>query len=224
MLFRTEYVTFFYRNPLVTQRLPSPLLSLATFQLEGHGSSTDRVWLSPYGVLQWTLMLNVPSWFRDDRVHLDAAVHIVSLAVVEACRPLLDVQHRQRLGLKWPNDIYIAAGAQEPLEKVGGVIVELIPETGQGGTRRILIGQLITLTYNMANPLAPGCGLDVCNTRPLPALERFVDPQLRHGKLPMELVAARIMARLSIVWEQFSQAGFSFAPFKTRYTDALLHK
>lgn len=224
MLFRTEYVTFFYRNPLVAQNLPSPLLSLATFQLEGIGSSADRVWLSPYGVLQWTLMLDLPSRFNDDRVHLDAAIHIVSLAVVEACRPLLHVQHRHRLGLKWPNDIYIAAGAQGPFEKVGGVIVELIPETEQGGTRRILIGQLITLTYNMANFLAPGCGLDVCNTRPLPALEEFVDPQLRDGKLPMELVAARIMARLSIVWEQFLKADFSFAPFETQYTNALLHK
>ena len=221
MSFRTEYVTCFSRNPLVAQKLPSPLLSLATFQLEGIGSSTDRVWLSPYGVLQWTLMLDVPTQFGRNRAHLDAAVHIVSLAVIEACRPLLGVEHRRRLGLKWPNDIYIAS---ERLEKVGGVIVELIPETEPGGTRRILIGQLITLTYNLANFLAPGCGLDVCNSGPLPALERFVDPLLRDGKLPMELVAARIMAQLSIAWEQFSQYDFSFGPFKAQYTNALLHK
>ena len=224
MLFRTEYVTCFYRNPLIAQKLPSPLLSLATFQLEGIGSSTDRVWLSPYGVLQWTLMLDVPSRFGHNTVHLDAAVHIVGLAVVEACRPLLGEEYRKNLGLKWPNDIYIASGAPKRLEKVGGVIVELIPETEPGGARRILIGQLITLTYNLANFLVLGCGLDVCNSRPLPALEQFVDPQLRDGKLPMELVAARIMARLSIVWEQFSQTGFSFAPFKSQYTNALLHK
>ena len=169
-------------------------------------------------------MLDVPTRFGHDRAHLDAAVNVVSLAVVEACRPLLGEEHRRSLGLKWPNGIYIATGAPKRLENVGGVIVELIPETEPGGTRRILIGQLITLTYNMANFLAPGCALDVCNTRPLPALEEFVDPRLRDGKLPMELVAARIMARLSIVWEQFSQTDFSFAPFKTQYTNSLLHK
>lgn len=164
-------------------------------------------------------MLDVPNRFQST-AHLDAAVHIVSLAVVEACRPLLGVAHRHRLGLKWPNDIYIDSGADEQrLEKVGGVLVELIPGTGLEGTKRILIGQLITLTYTMANFLAPGCGLDVCNSRPLPALEQFAD-----GKLSMELVAAKIMAHLSIVWEQFSNNGFSFAPFKTKYTDALLHK
>ena len=169
-------------------------------------------------------MLDVPSRFGRNRVHLDAAVHIVGLAVVEACRPLLGEEHRRSLGLKWPNDIYIASGSLARLEKVGGIIVELIPETEPGGTRRILIGQLITLTYNLANFLAPGCGLDVCNSRPLPALEEFVDPRLGDGRLPMELVAARIMARLSIAWEQFSQHDFSFAPFKTQYTNALLHK
>jgi biotin-(acetyl-CoA carboxylase) ligase len=92
-------------------------------------------------------MLEVPSWF--DTAQLDAAVHLVSLVVVEACRPLLDGAHRPRLGLKWPNDIYIASGtgATERFEKVGGVLGELIPEPvseeqGPRGTRRILIGQV----------------------------------------------------------------------------------
>ena len=169
-------------------------------------------------------MLDVPTEFRHT-AYLDAAVHIVSLAVVEACRPLLGVAHRQRLGLKWPNDIYIDSGTnEERLEKVGGVLVEPIPGSGLEGTDRLLIGRLITLTHNVADFLAPGCGLDVCNNRPLPALEQFADRRFRDGKLPMELVAARIMAQLSIAWEQFSDHGFSFAHFKTQYTDALLHK
>lgn len=169
-------------------------------------------------------MLDVPNEFRQT-AHLDAATHIVSLAVVEACRPLLGAAHRRRLGLKWPNDIYIDSGADgQRLEKVGGVLVELIQASDLEGTDRLLIGQLITLTYNMPNFLAPGCGLDVCNSRPLPALEQFADRRFRDGKLPMELVAARIMAQLSILWEQFSDHSFSFTHFKTRYTDALLHK
>lgn len=95
-------------------------------------------------------MLDVPSGFGTN-AHLDAVVHIVSLAVVEACRPLLDDEHRPRLGLKWPNDIYIKSEDDDRLEKVGGVLVELIPEPASEGTKRILIGQVITLTYNMAN-------------------------------------------------------------------------
>jgi len=140
----------FYRNPVIARRLPSPLLSLATFQLKGICSSTDRIWLSPYGVLQWTLMLDVPNNFGG-RAHLDAAVHVVSLAVVEACQPLLAAAHRPNLGLKWPNDIYIASGAGGRPEKVGGVLVELLPERVSEATKRILIGQTITLTYNVAD-------------------------------------------------------------------------
>ena len=97
-------------------------------------------------------MLDVPSGFGDNAsAHLDAAVHIVSLAVVQACRPLLDNEHRLRLGLKWPNDIYIESGDDGRLQKVGGVLVQLIPESASEGTKRILIGQVIKLTYHMAN-------------------------------------------------------------------------
>jgi biotin-(acetyl-CoA carboxylase) ligase len=94
-------------------------------------------------------MLEVPSRFGRSVQHLDAAVHIVSLAVVGACRPLLDDECTQQLGLKWPNDIYIAS--ERGHEKVGGVLVELIPGTESGQTRRILIGQVVTLTYITAN-------------------------------------------------------------------------
>jgi len=40
----------------------------------------------------------------------------------------------------------------------------------------------------------------------------------------MELVAARIMAQLSIAWEQFSQNHFSFEDFTVPYSNVLLHK
>jgi len=94
-------------------------------------------------------MLEVPSQFSRSVQSLDAAVRIVSLAVVEACRPLLREEYRLRLGLKWPNDIYIAS--ENSLEKLGGVLVEPLPGTVSGGTRRILIGQVINLPYNATN-------------------------------------------------------------------------
>ena len=131
----------FYRNPSITRLLPCPLLSVATFQLQGIGRNY-RPWLSPYGVLQFSLLLELPSHLEHLAENLDPFTHLFGMSVVEACRPFVS---NTTIGpaLKWPNDIY--AKVNNRLEKIGGIVVNTIPPTTQfGPVKRILIGEGIS--------------------------------------------------------------------------------
>jgi biotin---protein ligase len=101
--------------------LPSPLLSLATYQLSGRGRGSN-VWVSPLGCLQWSLLLRPPPEFPNNK--LVFIQYLVGLAVVEACRNVMG-ETGNCVVLKWPNDIYakIQGGEKEELRKIGGILV-----------------------------------------------------------------------------------------------------
>ena len=127
-----------YSNPSIANLLPCPLLSLATFQLQGVGRN-HRPWLSPYDILQWSLLLELPPGLEHLTQKLDPFMHLIGLTVVETCRLYLPITTASAIALKWPNDIY--ATVKGRLEKIGGIVVNSIPRTHSGSRNRIVIGK-----------------------------------------------------------------------------------
>ena len=127
-----------YSNPSIANLLPCPLLSLATFQLQGV-SQNHRPWLSPYGVLQWSLLLELPPGLEHMSKKLDPLMHLIGLTIVETCRLYLPISTASAVALKWPNDIY--ATIKGRLEKIGEIVVNNIPRTLSGSRNRIVIGK-----------------------------------------------------------------------------------
>jgi len=126
-----------YRNLRIASILPCPLLSVATFQLQGVGRNY-KPWLSPFGVLQWSLLLELPPNLEHLIQNLDPFTHLLGLTIVETCRRwLLDTENG--ISLKWPNDIY--GTLEGRYEKIGGIVVNSIPATQLGSRSRILIGE-----------------------------------------------------------------------------------
>ena len=127
-----------YSNPSIANLLPCPLLSLATFQLQAVGRN-HRPWLSPYGVLQWSLLLELPPGLEHLSKKSDPFVHLISLTVVETCRLYLPITTASAITLKWPSDIYAIVKGR--LEKIGEIVVNNIPRTLSGSRNRIVIGK-----------------------------------------------------------------------------------
>ena len=118
-------LTRFLRNPRLLSSLPTPLLSLASFQLAGRGRGSNT-WLSPAGCLQFSLLLRV-STADVPASRLVFVQYLFSLAVVEACRDkgILGSVGKQ-VRIKWPNDIYIVdMGEHNEKRKIGGVLVNM---------------------------------------------------------------------------------------------------
>ena len=119
---------FFVRNPQLLSKLPTPIVSLASYQLAGRGRGSN-VWLSPSGSLLFSLLLRV-SLFDFAASKLVFIQYLFSLAVAEACRAesVLGSKDGGRVRLKWPNDIYAVESDSEEVntenaKKIGGVIV-----------------------------------------------------------------------------------------------------
>jgi biotin-(acetyl-CoA carboxylase) ligase len=119
------------------------LLSLATFQLQGVGRNY-KPWLSPHGVLQWSLLLELPPKLEHLNRNTDLFTQLLGLTVVETCRRRFLGSAAPRLALKWPNDIYASVNDQR--EKIGGIVVNYIPATLSGPRNRILIGERTPLS------------------------------------------------------------------------------
>lgn len=98
------------------------------------------MWLSPYGCLQFSLALRIPS----AKVPMNKLVflqYIFSLAITEACRDEAVLgKCGEAVRIKWPNDIYadLGEGERREMVKIGGVLVNtgIINEDSQ-----IVIGE-----------------------------------------------------------------------------------
>ena len=123
--------------------LPTPLVSLATYQLAGRGRGANA-WLSPSGCLQFSLLLRLSlSTFPASK--LVFVQYLFALAVAEACRDesvLGDAAAPVRL--KWPNDIYAVLGSDGGLKKIGGILVNT---SFEGGNVDIVIGKDLHLFF-----------------------------------------------------------------------------
>ena len=118
----------FVRNPQLLSKLPTPIVSLASYQLTGRGRGSN-VWLCPSGSLLFSLLLRV-SLLDFAASKLVFIQYLFSLAVAEACRDesVLGSKAGGRVRVKWPNDIYAVESDSEEVntenaKKIGGVLV-----------------------------------------------------------------------------------------------------
>ncbi|EJU01359.1 class II aaRS and biotin synthetase [Dacryopinax primogenitus] len=199
----TSTQTLLDRNPILLTALPSPFLSLATYQLTARGRGSN-IWLSPSGCLQFSLRLRPPPSFPSSR--LVFVQYVFSVAVVRACRALLrelgGEAAAERVRLKWPNDVY--------------AIVER-------GERRKLGGILVGTNYLKGRfELVIGCGLNVLNTRPTTSLKHLLS---LHSAPPptLESVLARLLPTFDAIWSLFLSQHGDFRLFEEEYLTYWLH-
>ena len=98
-----------------------PALVLADQQTAGRGRGANRWWTGP-GSLAFTLLVNTSNW-DVSRERMPLVALVAGIALVESVTLRLDELHLQpRLGLHWPNDVYLGN------RKLAGILVEVLPE------------------------------------------------------------------------------------------------
>ncbi|KAF5379443.1 hypothetical protein D9615_006567 [Tricholomella constricta] len=196
----TSTQTMLDKNPRLLSRLPSPLVSLASYQLAGRGRGSN-IWLSPAGCLMFSVLLRVPlSSFPASK--LVFVQYLFALAVVEACRDENVLGKRgDQVRLKWPNDVYAVVEGER--KKIGGILVNT---NFSGGKVDIVIG----------------CGLNVLNAAPIFSLAQLLSPDEKH-KLTSENTVSNILARFEKMWGTFVEERGSFDSFMDLYLERWLH-
>ncbi|RDB27788.1 Biotin--protein ligase [Hypsizygus marmoreus] len=196
----TSTQTMLDKNPRLLSRLPTPLVSLASYQLAGRGRGSN-IWLSPAGCLQFSVLLrlSLASFPASKLVFIQ---YLFALAVIEACRDDNVLGKRgNSVRLKWPNDVY--AVVDEERKKIGGILVNT---SFSGGKVDIVIG----------------CGLNVLNAAPIFSLAQLLPPDDRHN-LSIEKTVANILARFEKMWGTFVDERGSFSSFMDLYLNRWLH-
>ncbi|MHB8898745.1 MAG: biotin--[acetyl-CoA-carboxylase] ligase [Thermoguttaceae bacterium] len=90
-----------------------PVLIVADEQTAGRGRGSRRWWTGP-GSLAFSLLVDTQSW-NVSRERLVMTALVAGIAVVDAISPRIA---GQRVGLHWPNDVYVAE------RKVAGILLE----------------------------------------------------------------------------------------------------
>ena len=96
-------------NALATEGAPAGTLVLADAQLAGRGRAGRR-WESNAGSGIWLTLI--------ERINDPSALDVLSLRIGLRAARALDRFATDRIGLKWPNDLYLGTG------KLGGILVE----------------------------------------------------------------------------------------------------
>jgi BirA family biotin operon repressor/biotin-[acetyl-CoA-carboxylase] ligase len=96
-------------NALATEGAPAGTLVLADAQLAGRGRAGRR-WKSNAGSGIWLTLI--------ERINDPSALDVLSLRIGLRAARALDRFATDRIGLKWPNDLYLGTG------KLGGILVE----------------------------------------------------------------------------------------------------
>lgn len=121
-----------YLKPLFASK-DKPMLCLAEYQAAGRGSRLGRSWHSPFGA---NLTLSCLGSIQKDLSELGGLSLVIGLAIIRA---LQEYGLKEKLQLKWPNDIYCHD------KKLAGMLVEVKGETR--GVMQVLTG--IGLNINM---------------------------------------------------------------------------
>ncbi|MFY9514499.1 MAG: biotin--[acetyl-CoA-carboxylase] ligase, partial [Rubrivivax sp.] len=126
-----------------------PCLLVAEHQTRGRGR-LGRDWQSAAG-LSLTFSLSLPL-APQDWSGLSLAV---GLAIAEALDPLPNDTQAPRLGLKWPNDLWLldGPGAPTPGRKLGGILIETV---AVGGRRMCVVGVGLNVRPQPAEGLSSG--------------------------------------------------------------------
>ena len=155
-----------------------PCLLVAEQQTAGRGRQ-GRLWHSEPGA-SLTFSLSLPL-ARGDGSGLSLAVGV---ALCEALAPTHRTPPGPQLGLKWPNDLWLAdAASPEVGRKLGGVLIETV---AAGARRLAIIGIGLNVMAFEARGASTGfaalCELDATATAPL-ALARVALPLVQALKL-----------------------------------------
>ena len=109
VLFNEVDSTMDVANALAADGAPAGTLVLSDAQLAGRGRAGRR-WESNAGSGIWLTLI--------ERVNDPSALDVLSLRIGLRAARALDRFATDRIGLKWPNDLYLGTG------KLGGVLVE----------------------------------------------------------------------------------------------------
>ena len=178
-----------------------PTLLVAEQQTAGRGR-LGRVWQSDVGA-SLMLSLGLPMAPRD----WSGLSLAVGVSVAESLQPVLPPpgSATPRVGLKWPNDLWLGGAGGE--RKLGGILVEtasfVAPQgaaaPASAGTRYVVVG----VGLNIRPPDAAGMGLPPGGLQEVDVLLDAPTALLR--------VAAPLVAMLQ------SFAGYGFAPMQPRF-------
>ena len=199
-----------FRGNAATPPQGEPILLVAEQQTAGRGR-LGRQWASARGAsLMFSLGLPLAP---ADWSGLSLAVG-VSLADSLEC-DLPDAPQRPRIGLKWPNDLWLTTPHGE--RKLGGILIETAPwpdtAAAPAGTLRfVVIGVGINITPvaleagSAAPAVPPGCLRDLQDLPHLPGNAWAADAAQTLQRVVPPLVQAV---------QAFAQ--FGFAPFQSRF-------
>lgn len=95
---------------------PLPMLVITDCQTAGRGRGANR-WWSDGGSLTFSLAVG-PELLPAERAHAPLIALASGVAVVNALAPFVAPQ---RLGLHWPNDVFVEQ------RKLGGILIEMLP-------------------------------------------------------------------------------------------------
>ncbi|EGO01049.1 hypothetical protein SERLA73DRAFT_50233 [Serpula lacrymans var. lacrymans S7.3] len=216
----TSTQTMFDKNPRFLSGHPVPLLSIASYQLQGRGRGKNE-WVSPGGCLMMSFSLRAALGPQFGANRLVFVQYLAALAVVEGVRAVfkalgsgtsstassarLSSGLADKVKIKWPNDIYVELDTEKGVErkKIGGVLVN---SSFGGGKVDIVVG----------------IGLNVLSLPPLASIAQLLPPDLRPDKV-VEHTAASIIATFDVMWTDFLNNGGSFDPFMELYLKRWMH-
>ncbi|AYQ27871.1 MULTISPECIES: biotin--[acetyl-CoA-carboxylase] ligase [unclassified Polaromonas] len=195
----TELMRRFRGSPTVEPR-PEPLLLVAEQQTAGRGR-LGRQWQSRRGdSLMFSLGLPLAP------VDWSGLSLVAGISVAESLEPrLAGSGAKPRIGLKWPNDLWLSTPEGE--RKLAGILVET---ASWEGLRYVVIGIGINIR---AVPLDPGLNAAL----PASALPGVPPGSLQDLLPELDAPAALLRVIPPLVQAVQAFAQFGFAPFQARF-------
>ncbi|EPY53984.1 biotin-protein ligase [Schizosaccharomyces cryophilus OY26] len=192
--------TLFDRNPKFLEGLPTGFTAFANYQTEGRGRG-QNMWVSPYGVLAFSFIINVPSHsFSTTPVALFQ--YLMALSVVNGIRNYGPGYEDIPAFIKWPNDVYACVNEGGPLYPKKKYMK--------------LSGIIVTSTYEKdVLHLVIGCGVNVSNLGPTVSLNALVDELNKHHPerslkhFQFEILLAKIFNYFEHYYYTLLQDGFA---------------
>ncbi|KAF4553669.1 Biotin-protein ligase-like protein [Elsinoe fawcettii] len=211
----TSTNTLLEKNPSLLDRLPQGATMTATTQVAGRGRGSN-VWVSPPGSLMFSTIIRHP-------LALNTTAPVVFIQYLAALAIVSGIQSYDKgysalpVRLKWPNDIYALDPAHTNPSSVMTPTSPFSPSSTKPLTdaeRKQFVkigGILISTSYTPNTPhytLVCGIGINTANAAPTTSLNQLAAayklPPFTHEKL-----LASILSQFEVLYERFSQTGFS---------------
>lgn len=198
----------------------APGLLVAVEQTAGRGRQGRQWHARPGDALTFSLSLPYTPGLDDEGAGLaglSLAVGVVlAEALDEALQHVLDEAPGPRVGIKWPNDLWLLppGGTAARGRKLGGVLIEVAPVAGAGRRRLVVIGVGINVrgappSPGLQAPAAGTAGSGELAARPAASGYAALD-EFWPDATPAA-VWRRLVPALARMWQQFQARGL--APF-----------